>query len=218
VLFAIGTFDATTAVEDASTREESMGRLVERGNEAVAFSGGTRSKGRAILGVYRQVGEVGQLLSILRYSGFDPRELSLLFFDGRGEELGGESRDDRLRAGLLVDGARSLAVEAGDVFAAGPLLAKLSNGGLRGWTSHEVLRALHEILSAWGIEATRVATYETSVASGRCLVVLHVVAEDVRCALALMRRSSAEHVTLVEPERNETTPQNRPLEAKGRQL
>jgi hypothetical protein len=163
---------------------------------------------RAILGVYRHVGEVGQLISLLRYAGFDLRKLSLLFVDTHhGSNDPGSGRKG-LRTGLLVEGARSLGGgEETEVFAAGPLAGMLLNGGgKKKWTSQGVIRALDQTLSGWGMRAGRLTIYETSIASGRCLVVLHAASEEVPYALALMRRSAAEHVTLVGGDGSSSTP------------
>lgn len=154
---------------------------------------------RAILGVYRHVGEVGQLISLLRYAGFDLRKLSLLFLDSHNDGNNPETRRKGLRTSLLVQGARLLGGEETEVFAAGPLAGLLGtqmNGGGKSWTSQGVIRALDSTLSGWGMGAGRLTIYETSIASGRCLVVLHVGSDEVPWALALMRRSAAEHVTL----------------------
>ena len=177
-----------------------------------------------VLGAYRTRNEAERATDLLMRSGVPASDISILLPKGLGAnatviEPGGEIPKDAARgatigAGLggvfgLLAGIAVMAIPAGGLIAAGPLVAMLGGvgiGGLTGGATGAVIGALVGL----GMPEEQARTYESHLQKNRILLSVHCdTPEEVRRAKDFLDGTGAEDISSTELAAKESTKQAR---------
>lgn len=159
----------------------------------------------AIVAIYKSHSEAESAIKELQYSGYDLRKLSILGRDHHTEQhvIGYYNAGDRIRYwgmtgafwggiwGLLFGSAFLLIPGIGPLVVAGPLVGWIVCA-LEGAVAVGGLSALGAALYGMGIPADSVLQYETTLRTGKYLVIAHGAPEETERARDIFARTRPE--------------------------